>query len=91
MEKKNVIGVPGCAKSPLRNGFDEVLEKTCYGIRLDKKKISSMSNGGLFKNSIKKKNPAMNPMTLKETLEDSNVLSNFRYHLNEIEVEMHLL
>ncbi len=54
LEKKNVIGVPGCAKSPLRNGFDEVLEKTCYGIRLDKKKISSMSNGGLFKSLIKK-------------------------------------
>ncbi len=38
------------------------------------------------KNSIKKKNPAMNPMTLKETLEDSNVLSNYLRDLSKEEI-----
>ena len=51
---KKVIGVPGCAKSPLRNGFDDILEKICFGIKVDKKTISFMSNGGLYKNFIKK-------------------------------------
>ena len=38
------------------------------------------------KNSIKKKNPAMNPMTLKETLEDSSVLSNYLRDLSKEEI-----
>ena len=39
-----------------------------------------------LKNSIKEKNPAMNPMTLKETLEDSNFLSNFLRDLSKEEI-----
>ena len=38
------------------------------------------------KNSIKKKNPAMNPMTLKETLEDSSILSNYLRDLSKEEI-----
>ena len=26
-----VIGVPGCAKSLKRNGFDDILERVCHG------------------------------------------------------------
>ena len=49
-----VIGVPGCAKSILRNGFDVILEKACFNLNIDKKVIAKMSYGGLFKNLIKK-------------------------------------
>jgi molybdenum cofactor cytidylyltransferase len=49
-----IIGVPGCAKSLTRNGFDLVLEKVCFGFKVDKKVIAEMSNGGLFKTQIKK-------------------------------------
>lgn len=49
-----IIGVPGCAKSLIRNGFDLVLEKVCFGLKINKKIIAEMSNGGLFKTQIKK-------------------------------------
>jgi len=49
-----IIGVPGCAKSLIRNGFDLVLEKVCFGLKVNKKVIAEMSNGGLFKTQIKK-------------------------------------
>ena len=38
------------------------------------------------KNSIKKKNPSINPMTLKETLEDRSVLSNYLRDLSKEEI-----
>ena len=48
-----VIGVPGCAKSSLRNGFDLMLEKACFDLKINKKIIAEMSYGGLYKNFIK--------------------------------------
>ena len=39
-----------------------------------------------IKNSIKKKNPSINPMTLKETLEDRSVLSNYLRDLSKEEI-----
>ncbi len=54
LENKQIIGVPGCAKSVLRNGFDLVLEKACYDFKIDKKVIAELSYGGLFKNIIRK-------------------------------------
>ncbi len=50
-----IIGVPGCAKSLVRNGFDLVLEKICFGLKVNKKVIAEMSNGGLFKNQFRRK------------------------------------
>ena len=38
------------------------------------------------KSSIKKKDPSMNPMTLKETLEDSKALSNYLRSLSKEEI-----
>ena len=49
-----ILGVPGCAKSLSRNGFDIVLERICYGIDVSKMMISEMSNGGLYRNIIRK-------------------------------------
>ena len=55
LKNKKVIGVPGCAKSGLRNGFDLILEKACYDFSIDKRVIAELSCGGLFKKIIRKK------------------------------------
>ena len=34
-----IIGVPGCAKSLKRNGFDDILERVCHGEKFNKKKL----------------------------------------------------
>ena len=54
IKNTNIIGVPGCAKSISRNGFDIVLEKICFGKKVSKYTLAEMSNGGLFKSLIKK-------------------------------------
>ena len=54
LKNKQVIGVPGCAKSIVRNGFDLILEKACYDFNIDKKVIAELSCGGLFKKIIRK-------------------------------------
>ena len=53
LQNKQIIGVPGCAKSILRNGFDLILEKACFDFKIDKKVIAELSYGGLFKNIIR--------------------------------------
>ncbi len=50
INKKNVIGVPGCAKSIKRNGFDDILERVCHGEKFTRKKIAEIAAGGLYKN-----------------------------------------
>ena len=54
LKNKRVIGVPGCAKSLVRNGFDLILEKICYDLSINKKVIAELSCGGLFKKIIRK-------------------------------------
>ena len=54
LKNKQVIGVPGCAKSMVRNGFDLILEKACYDLSIDKRVIAELSCGGLFKKIIRK-------------------------------------
>ena len=54
LKNKQVIGVPGCAKSVVRNGFDLILEKACYDFSIDKRVIAELSCGGLFKKIIRK-------------------------------------
>lgn len=43
-----VIGLPGCAKSPKRNGFDTVLERLVAGIAVTSDDIAMMGAGGLL-------------------------------------------
>lgn len=43
-----VIGLPGCAKSPKRNGFDLVLEHLCAGLPVTSASIAAMGDGGLL-------------------------------------------
>ena len=46
--QRPVIGLPGCAKSPKRNGFDLVLERLCAGLTITSADIAAMGNGGLL-------------------------------------------
>ena len=52
--KSIIIGVPGCAKSLQRNGFDDVLERVCHGENFTKTELTNLADGGLYKNIIRK-------------------------------------
>ncbi|MEY2884341.1 MAG: hypothetical protein RL490_2065 [Pseudomonadota bacterium] len=43
-----VIGLPGCAKSPKRNGFDIVLERLVAGLAVTSGDIATLGAGGLL-------------------------------------------
>jgi molybdenum cofactor cytidylyltransferase len=43
-----VIGLPGCARSPKRNGLDLVLERIAAGIAVSGDDIAAMGEGGLL-------------------------------------------
>ncbi|WP_310474347.1 NTP transferase domain-containing protein [Sandarakinorhabdus sp.] len=43
-----VIGLPGCAKSPKRNGLDLVLERLAAGLPVTAETIAAMGDGGLL-------------------------------------------
>ena len=43
-----VIGVPSCARSPKRNGFDWVLERLCAGVAVSREDLMDMGAGGLL-------------------------------------------
>jgi molybdenum cofactor cytidylyltransferase len=43
-----VIGVPSCARSPKRNGFDWVLERVCAGLEVTREDLMDMGAGGLL-------------------------------------------
>ena len=49
-----IIGVPGCASSPKRNGFDIILERLCFDININATDLAEIAEGGLFKTMIKK-------------------------------------
>lgn len=44
-----VIGLPGCARSPARNGADWVLERLACGLAVSDEDIADMGVGGLLK------------------------------------------
>lgn len=43
-----VLGVPGCARSLKRSGFDAVLERSCAGVAVTAADIAAMGIGGLL-------------------------------------------
>ncbi|HVV88143.1 MAG TPA: NTP transferase domain-containing protein, partial [Kofleriaceae bacterium] len=43
-----VIGVPGCARSRKRSGFDTVLERVCAGVALGGADLAALGVGGLL-------------------------------------------
>ncbi len=46
-----VIGLPGCARSPKRNGLDLVLERLAAGLGVTSELVGSMGVGGLLEES----------------------------------------
>ncbi|MDQ2092634.1 molybdopterin-binding protein [Rhodalgimonas zhirmunskyi] len=48
-DKRVVIGLPGCARSPALNGADWVLSRVICGLDVGKKEIAAMGVGGLLK------------------------------------------
>ena len=48
LDGRPVIGLPGCAKSPKRNGFDIVLERLVAGLPVTSGDIAMMGAGGLL-------------------------------------------
>jgi len=53
----DVIGVPSCAGSPRRNGFDWVLERRLAGLKVTGEEISRMGVGGLLKEIASRPQP----------------------------------
>ncbi len=47
--QQQVIGLPGCARSPALNGADWVLSRVVCGVEVTSKDISAMGVGGLLK------------------------------------------
>ncbi len=52
-----VIGLPGCARAPARNGLDLVLERLAAGLEVGPADISRMGTGGLLKKSASRRRP----------------------------------
>ena len=46
--ERAIVGLPGCARSPKRNGFDWVLERLVAGIAVSAADIAGMGVGGLL-------------------------------------------
>ena len=49
LERVPVLGAPGCARSPARNGFDLVLDRLLAGVPVRNTDIAAMGVGGLLK------------------------------------------
>nr|WP_306267489.1 molybdopterin-binding/glycosyltransferase family 2 protein [Pararhizobium sp. IMCC3301] len=52
-----VIGAPGCARSPVENGFDWVLNRILAGIPVRAEDISAMGVGGLLMEIVSRPQP----------------------------------
>ncbi len=56
-----IIGMPGCARSPRRNGLDKVLERLASGLDVDSRWISSLGVGGLLHEIVDRPEPRQTP------------------------------
>ncbi len=60
-----VIGLPGCARSPKRNGLDMVLERYIAGLHLDADTIATLGGGGLLEDVAERALPRVRPEPLR--------------------------
>jgi len=56
-ETTPVLGLPGCARSPKFNGFDQVLERLLAGVEVQAHDIMAMGVGGLLKETHERPQP----------------------------------
>ncbi len=52
-----IIGVPGCARSPKRSGFDFVLERIAAGVAVGRRELARMGVGGLLEDIAERPAP----------------------------------
>lgn len=52
-----VIGAPGCARSPVENGFDWVLNRILAGVQVGAAEIAAMGVGGLLMEIVSRPQP----------------------------------
>jgi molybdenum cofactor cytidylyltransferase len=52
-----VIGAPGCARSPVENGFDWILQRLLAGLKVQAQDIRAMGVGGLLMEIISRPQP----------------------------------
>ncbi len=56
-----VIGLPGCARAPARNGLDLVLERFAANVGVDSAAVVAMGPGGLLKKSASRRRTSRAP------------------------------
>lgn len=64
LDDRPVIGLPGCARSPKRNGIDLVLERLLAGQPVDSADIARMGVGGLLDDTAERGLPRAQPSRL---------------------------
>ncbi len=57
LDGRNVVGLPGCARSPKLNGFDFVLWRVLAGLPVGRSEIAAMGVGGLLADSPVRPHP----------------------------------
>jgi len=57
LNARPVVGLPGCARSPVLNGADWVLERLVAGLSVSAQSIAEMGVGGLLKENPKRPQP----------------------------------
>ena len=58
-----VLGAPGCARSPVENGFDWVLMRLLAGLKVTRAELMGMGVGGLLMEIVTRPQPRVNPET----------------------------
>lgn len=56
-----VLGAPGCARSPVENGFDWVLMRLLAGIKVTRTELMAMGVGGLLMEIVTRPQPRAKP------------------------------
>ncbi|OSI23263.1 MULTISPECIES: NTP transferase domain-containing protein [Bradyrhizobium] len=56
-----VLGAPGCARSPVENGFDWVLMRLLAGIKVTRSELMGMGVGGLLMEIVTRPQPRAKP------------------------------
>ncbi|EAQ35417.1 molybdopterin binding protein [Nitrobacter sp. Nb-311A] len=56
-----VLGAPGCARSPVENGFDWVLMRLLAGLNVARRDLTGMGVGGLLMEIVTRPQPRISP------------------------------
>ncbi len=62
-----VLGAPGCARSPVENGFDWVLMRLLAGLKVTRADLTGMGVGGLLMEIVTRPQPRTVPDTRRPT------------------------